>query len=199
MSLIHLCHFINSYGIEPIEGKPTSDSQVLCTSFHSKLNPLEDGEVFNLVFHMNSRQTTINCWCIRRNSHRSIRHWSTVGPGLRCRRWNCSTSHWPVTFEFVCKRYELWTPIWWACPAVLLLPLLLLLRFVIRRIRRRSNNYRREIPNRIDHFIDVSSIPSKTSASADSAAVSAMQPPVPTTRRSTWDDSKSIDGSFHGN
>ena len=38
---------IGSYGVEPREGKPTyqSDSEVICTSFYSKLNPLEDGEV----------------------------------------------------------------------------------------------------------------------------------------------------------
>lgn len=35
------------YGIEPREGNPTyrSDSEVICTSYYSKLDPLEDGEV----------------------------------------------------------------------------------------------------------------------------------------------------------
>ncbi len=48
-NLVHFVSFycIGSYGVEPREGKPTyqSDSEVICTSFYSKLNPLEDGEV----------------------------------------------------------------------------------------------------------------------------------------------------------
>ena len=42
-----MCVSISRYGIEAREGKPTyrSDSEVICTSYYSKLNPLEDGEV----------------------------------------------------------------------------------------------------------------------------------------------------------
>lgn len=41
------CFTRDRYGIEPREGNPTyrSDSEVICTAFYSKLDPLEDGEV----------------------------------------------------------------------------------------------------------------------------------------------------------
>jgi laminin alpha 1/2 len=37
------------YGIEPTRGKPSykRDSEVICTSYYSKLNPLEGGEVWH--------------------------------------------------------------------------------------------------------------------------------------------------------
>ena len=39
------------YGMEPRQGNPTyrSDAEVICTSYYSKLNPLENGEVSRAI------------------------------------------------------------------------------------------------------------------------------------------------------
>lgn len=42
----------HAFGVEPRRGKPTYrfDDEVICTSYHSKLEPLEDGEVRHVIY-----------------------------------------------------------------------------------------------------------------------------------------------------
>lgn len=57
-SICHYSYYLERarYGIEPREGNPTyrSDSEVICTAFYSKLDPLEDGEVYLTIYLIES-------------------------------------------------------------------------------------------------------------------------------------------------
>jgi hypothetical protein len=53
------------YGIEPTRGKPSykTDSDVICTSYYSKLNPLEGGEVQCLTEFLSNTAVTAYLDC----------------------------------------------------------------------------------------------------------------------------------------